>query len=89
MSKEKNPLLNINLSKKRNILINFYINISESLYSLFVLILEDPIENFWFEIFNIIFGYFQLFAYLFDSTVSIYLIIYNKFYSFIQFGIKI
>ena len=89
MAKEKNPLLNINLSRKRNIIIDFYITLSESIYSLFSLILEDPIENFWFEIINTFSGYFQLIAYLFDSTVSIYLIIFNKFYSFTPFGTKI
>lgn len=89
MAKEKNPLLKINFSKKRNFIIDFYLTLSESIYSLFSLIMEDPIENFWFEIINTFSGYFQLIAYLFDSTVSIYLIIFNKFYSFTQFGNKI
>ena len=89
MAKEKNPLLKINFSKKRNFIIDFYLTLSESIYSIFSLIMEDPIENFWFEIINTFSGYFQLIAYLFDSTVSIYLIIFNKFYSFTQFGNKI
>lgn len=89
MAKDKNPLLKINFSKKRNFIIDFYLTLSESIYSLFSLIMEDPIENFWFEIINTFSGYFQLIAYLFDSTVSIYLIIFNKFYSFTQFGNKI
>lgn len=79
MNKEKNPLLYIQLTKKRKTFITFYNACTESLYSLFDLILEDPIENFWFECINIFFGYIQLILFIFDSTVSIYLIIINNF----------
>ena len=43
----------------------------ESFYALFELILEDPIENFWFECFNISIGYTQLISYTLDLTVNI------------------
>ena len=90
MIKEKNPLLKIKLIKTKSSLFIFFSSYIESFYTLFDLILENPIENFWFECLNLLLGYFQLIAYIFDPTVSKsinsnYLIIY----SFGQFGIKI
>lgn len=70
MLKENNPLLHLNLIKKKSSLYNYYNNISEAFYSLFDLILEDPIESFTLECLHIFFGYCQLMAFIFDSTVS-------------------
>lgn len=86
MSKEKNPLLNIEFTQKRNIFYECYYYLSESLYSLFDLILDDPIENIWLECFNIILGYSQLIAYIFDSSVSLYQFLNFHNISFFQFG---
>lgn len=72
MSKEKSPLLNINLKNKKSIFIEFYNSLTVSLYSLFDLILDEPIENFWLECFNTIFGYIHIIWFIFDSTVRIY-----------------
>ena len=72
MSKEKNPLLKIQLTKKKAFFFDFYNSSCESLYSLFDIILDNPIENFWLECFNILLGYSQLIAYIFNSNVSIY-----------------
>ena len=72
MIREKNPLLDIEITKKRAIFIEFYNTFAESLYTLFDLILKDPIENFWYECFNILLGYFDLIAFIFDSTVNIF-----------------
>ena len=70
MIKENNILLEMELSKKRSLFFEFYQTSTEILYSLFEFILDDPIENFWYECFNIIIGYTQLLAYLSDSSVS-------------------
>ena len=78
MIQEKNPLINLKLSKKSSILNTLYKQISESLYSVFDLILENPIENFWFECFIIFIGYLQLILFIFDPTVSIYKFIIIK-----------
>ena len=86
MIKEKNPLLKLKLQKTISPLMNLYNDNVESLYELYDLILEAPFENIWFEIINILFGYFQLVAYLFDGTVSSIFII--TLFSFYQFGIK-
>lgn len=70
MIKENNILLEMQLSKKKSIFFEFYRTSTEILYSLFEFILDDPIENFWYECFNIFLGYTQLLAYLSDSSVS-------------------
>ena len=70
MIKENNILLEFKLSKKKSIFIEFYQTSIDIIYSLFDFILDDPIENFWYECFNIFLGYTQLIAYLSDSSVS-------------------
>lgn len=72
MLKEKNPLLKLNLIEKKFILSEICIKIFESFYKLFDIILEDPIENFWFEFLGIVMGYSQILYYLIDKTVSEY-----------------
>ena len=57
MLKDKNPLLKLNLIEKKFILTEISIKIFESFYKLFDIILEDPIENFWFEFLGIAMGY--------------------------------
>ena len=86
MIREKTPLLELKLQKSVSPLMNLYNNNVESLYDLYEIILEDPFENIWFETIHILFGYFQLMAYLFDATVSSIIIIFP--FSFHQFGIK-
>lgn len=71
MIKEKNPLLTLKFTKKNSIFYEIYNYLSESIYDLFELILDDPIESFWFESFNIFIAYLQMFAFLLDSTVRI------------------
>lgn len=78
MIQEKNPLINLNFTKKRGIFFTIYKQISETLFSLFDLILENPIENIWFECFIILLGYLQLIFFIFDPTVSIYQFIIIK-----------
>ena len=71
MLKDKNSLLNLYFKKKIPQLSNMLDYIFESLYSLYDLLLDEPIENFWYESFNIIMSYLQLIAFIFDKTVSI------------------
>ena len=71
MLKDKNSLLKLNFNKQIPQLSNIFDYIFESLYALYDLILDDPIENFWYESFNIIISYLQLIAFVFDKTVSI------------------
>ena len=72
MLKDKNPLLKLNLIEKKFILTEISIKIFESFYKLFDIILEDPIENFWFEFLGIAMGYSQILYYLVARTVSEY-----------------
>ena len=78
MIQEKNSIINIKLSKKSSTFNTLYKQISESLYLLFDLILENPIENIWFECLVILIGYSQLILFIFDPTVSIYKFIIIK-----------
>ena len=71
MIKDNNELLKLKLSKKKSNIITFYNSINESIYALFCLVLDEPIENFWYECINISFGYIQLICYILDTTVSI------------------
>ena len=71
MLKGNNPLLKINLKNQKSFLFQLTKNIVESIYSLFDLILENPIENVWLESFNILVGNCQLIVYMGDRTVSI------------------
>ena len=70
MLKDKNPLLTINLKKEKPKLSNALSNIFEYRDALYDYLLDDPIENFWFECFNIIISYLQLITFIFDKTVS-------------------
>ena len=72
MIREKNPLLKLTIKNRKSRLFEFYNSNSESLYELFYLIMENSIENFWYECINILLSYIQLIAYLFDPTVSNY-----------------
>ena len=69
MLKEKNPLLK-DIKEEKIEIFQFFNNIFEAFYSLFDLILENPIENFWYECIGIIISYTQILLYLFDKTVS-------------------
>ena len=70
MLKEKNPLLKIQLNKEKSYIIHIIIKTFEAFYELYDLILEEPIENFWYEFLAIVFGYLQIIYYFFDKTVS-------------------
>ena len=70
MIREKSPLIELKFTNKKSSIIEFCNSIMESFYDLFELILEDPIENFWFECFNISLGYMQLILYIMDQTVN-------------------
>jgi hypothetical protein len=71
MIEEKSPLLNIKLNKKINPFTQFYKDFIEGLYALYCFMLDDPIENFWYECISLSLGYFQLLIYIIDETVSL------------------
>ena len=71
MLKEKHPLLKLNLKKENILLSKVFNNFFGGLYALYDFILQDPIENFWFECFSVLLSYLQLISYLFDEIVSL------------------
>ena len=70
MIRENNFLISIKIKKEISILTKLLNNILESLFDLFELILDDPIENFWFEIISLCICYIQIIMFIFNETVS-------------------
>ena len=73
---ENQSLINAKTKKEGAVKIKHFNNLCEGLYDLFYLILQDPIENFWWEVMSLIFSYFQMIIYVIDETVS--KILFNK-----------
>ena len=71
MIREKNPLLKLELKKEKSIIFNNINDIFECLYELYDLMLDNPIENIWYECLSIVISYLQLIALMFDKIVSI------------------
>ena len=67
---DKNLLLNIQINKKVSSINKLYKDFTEGLYALICFMLDDPIENFWYECISISLGYFQLIIYIIDESVS-------------------
>ena len=86
--KEKCSILKLKVKESK--ISTSFNNFIESLYALYDYMLEDPIENFWYECFNIILSYVQIMSFIFKKEVSLYKmkndIILN--YSFGQLIIK-
>ena len=62
-------LINLNLNKESIFISRTLKFVFDGLYELYRFILEDPFENFWFELVGIILGYAQILLYLCDKTV--------------------
>ena len=70
MLRENNPVLKLKLRKEKTMLTKILIdNIFQPLFELFDLILDDPIENFWFEIISLFICYIQIIMFIFNETV--------------------
>ena len=70
MLKEKNPLLKLQIKQEKSIITRALKNIFESLFGLFELILDDPIENIYFEIISLFICYIQIIMFIFNESVS-------------------
>ena len=88
MLKEKNSLLILKIKNQQSVKCQILRNLYESLYLLFDSILDQPIENIWYECIIILLGNLQLIAYIFNRTVSKISILFYLLltFSFIQFG---
>ena len=71
MLKEKNPLLKLKLKNENMLISIIFNNIFEAFYALYDYLLQDPIENFWYECFSIILSYLQLISFIFGENVSL------------------
>ena len=72
MLKEKNPVLKIKKEVETSSSFNKFF---EALYSLYDFILNESIDVFFLDFFNILLSYLQLIAFIFEDTVSIIQII--------------
>ena len=70
MLKENNSILKLKLKEEKSIIKKLIKNIFDSLYELYDIILDDPIENFWFEIISLFICYFQIIMFIFNETVN-------------------
>ena len=88
MLNENKSLLKLKLKKEKSNLTKLYKKVIESLYELFDLILDDPVENFWFELISLFICYIQIIMFIFNETVSKLILNENLINSFYLFGIK-
>ena len=91
MLKEKNPLPKLELKEEISLITHIINNFFESIYALYDYILDNPIENFWFECITIVLSYLQLISFAFDKIVrKLKYIIYSYYInSFGRYGAKI
>ena len=71
MLRQKSPLLKLELKKEKSLIFTNINDIFECLYELYDLMLDNPIENIWYECLSIVISYFQLISLMFDKIVSI------------------
>jgi hypothetical protein len=86
MNNENNAILKVETNKKESKLRKFIEENIEGFYSLFYLILKNPLDNFWWECISITIQYSQLLIFIINQTVRKNFIYIN--YSSFQFGIK-
>jgi hypothetical protein len=70
MNYENNSILKAEINEKEYKLIKIIEEFYEGLYSLFYLIMKNPIENFWWECISLTIRYSQLLIFIVDETVS-------------------
>lgn len=68
---EKNPLLKLKMKKEKSFFIKILDNILESIFGLFELLLENPIENLPLEVISLFICYIQVIMFIFNETVSL------------------
>lgn len=66
-----NAILKVNLSLD-DINTNKFSKFYNGLFTLFYIILQKPLDNFWFECISLLIQYFQMTIFIIDSTVSIH-----------------
>ena len=70
MNYENNSILKAEINKKEYKLIKIIEEFYEGSYSLFYLIMKNPIDNFWWECISLTIQYSQLLIFIIDETVS-------------------
>ena len=86
MNNENKAILRAEIIKNESKLRKLLEEYMEGFYSLFYLILKNPLDNFWWECISITIQYAQLLIFIINQTVRIIFININ--YSLLQFGIN-
>ena len=86
MNNENKAILRAEIIKNESKFRKMLEEYMEGFYSLFYLILKNPLDNFWWECISITIQYAQLLIFIINQTVRIIFININ--YSLLQFGIN-
>ena len=86
MNNENKAILRAEIIKNESKLRKLLEEYMEGFYSLFYLILKNPLDNFWWECISLTIQYTQLIIFIINQTVRIIFININ--YSLLQFGIN-
>ena len=71
MNNENKAILKAKIIKNESKFLRKLEDYIDGLYSLFYLILKNPLENFWWECISITIQYSQLLVFIIDKTVSL------------------
>ena len=69
MNNENNAISRVEIKKNESKLKKFLEEYIEGFYSLFYLILKNPLDNFWWECISITIQYSQLLIFIINETV--------------------
>ena len=69
MNNENNAISRVEIKKNESKLKKFLEEYIEGFYSLFYLILKNPLDNFWWECISITIQYSQLLIFIINKTV--------------------
>ena len=70
MKNENNTILKEKIRKSESKFFKKIEEYNEGFYSVFYLILQNPLSNFWWECISITIQYSQILVFIIDSTVS-------------------
>lgn len=77
MLSENKKILNAEIIKKESKTKEKIKQFLQGIYAIFFYIVKNPLDNFWWECISISIQYLQLITFIFDETVSIFLLKYS------------
>ena len=77
MLSENKKILNAEIIKKESKTKEKIKQFLQGIYAIFFYIVKNPLDNFWWECISISIQYLQLITFIFEETVSIFLLKYS------------